>query len=147
MTHAQLAEKLFLEGHNCSQAVALAFAQDAQVPASFVGATSLPLGGGLGRLRLTCGAVSGGAMALGLLFPRAGKDEMYALVQEFARRFLEKYNALDCRALLQGAGVAVNEGPVSEPRTPEFYKKRPCAKIIACAAQLVEELCREKGRL
>ncbi len=147
MTHAQLAEKLFLEGHNCSQAVALAFAQDAQVPASFVGAASLPLGGGLGRLRLTCGAVSGGAMALGLLFPRAGKDEMYALVQEFARRFLEKYNALDCRALLQGAGVAVNEGPVSEPRTPEFYKKRPCAKIIACAAQLVEELCREKGRL
>ena len=86
-------------------------------------------------------------MALGLLFPRAGKDEMYALVQEFARRFLEKYNALDCRALLQGAGVAVNEGPVSEPRTPEFYKRRPCAKIIACAAQLVEELCREKGRL
>ncbi len=147
MTHAQLAEKLFLEGHNCSQAVALAFAQDAQVPASFVGAASLPLGGGLGRLRLTCGAVSGGAMALGLLFPRAGKDEMYALVQEFARRFLEKYNALDCRALLQGAGVAVNEGPVSEPRTPEFYKRRPCAKIIACAAQLVEELCREKGRL
>ena len=147
MTHAQLAEKLFLEGHNCSQAVALAFAQDAQGPASFVGAASLPLGGGLGRLRLTCGAVSGGAMALGLLFPRAGKDEMYALVQEFARRFLEKYNALDCRALLQGAGVAVNEGPVSEPRTPEFYKRRPCAKIIACAAQLVEELCREKGRL
>ena len=147
MTHAQLAEKLFLEGHNCSEAVALAFAQDAQVPASFVGAASLPLGGGLGRLRLTCGAVSGGAMALGLLFPRAGKDEMYALVQEFARRFLEKYNALDCRALLQGAGVAVNEGPVSEPRTPEFYKRRPCAKIIACAAQLVEELCREKGRL
>lgn len=147
MTHAQLAEKLFLEGHNCSQAVALAFAQDAQVPASFVGAASLPLGGGLGRLRLTCGAVSGGAMALGLLFPRAGKDEMYALVQEFARRFLEKYNALDCRALLQGAGVAVNEGSVSEPRTPEFYKRRPCAKIIACAAQLVEELCREKGRL
>lgn len=147
MTHAQLAEKLFLEGHNCSQAVALAFAQDAQVPASFVGAASLPLGGGLGRLRLTCGAVSGGAMALGLLFPRAGKDEMYALVQEFARRFLEKYNALDCRALLQGAGVAVNEGPVSEPRTPEFYKRRPCAKIIACAAQLVEEFCREKGRL
>lgn len=147
MTHAQLAEKLFLEGHNCSQAVALAFAQDAQVPASFVGAASLPLGGGLGRLRLTCGAVSGGAMALGLLFPRAGKDEMYALVQEFARRFLEKNNALDCRALLQGAGVVVNEGPVSEPRTPEFYKKRPCAKIIACAAQLVEELCREKGRL
>lgn len=147
MTHAQLAEKLFLEGHNCSQAVALAFAQDAQVPASFVGAASLPLGGGLGRLRLTCGAVSGGAMALGLLFPRAGKDEMYALVQEFARRFLEKYNALDCRALLQGAGVAVNEGPVSESRTPEFYKRRPCAKIIACAAQLVEELCREKGRL
>lgn len=147
MTHAQLAEKLFLEGHNCSQAVALAFAQDAQVPASFVGAASLPLGGGLGRLRLTCGAVSGGAMALGLLFPRAGKDEMYALVQEFARRFLEEYNALDCRALLQGAGVAVNEGPVSEPRTPEFYKRRPCAKIIACAAQLVEGLCREKGRL
>ena len=147
MTHAQLAEKLFLEGHNCSQAVALAFAQDAQVPASFVGAASLPLGGGLGRLRLTCGAVSGGAMALGLLFPRAGKDEMYALVQEFARRFLEKYNALDCRALLQGAGVAVNEGPVSEPRTPEFYKRRPCAKIIACAAQLVEELCLEKRRL
>ena len=147
MTHAQLAEKLFLEGHNCSQAVALAFAQDAQVPASFVGAASLPLGGGLGRLRLTCGAVSGGAMALGLLFPRAGKDEMYALVQEFARRFLEKNNALDCRALLQGAGVVVNEGPVSEPRTPEFYKRRPCAKIIACAAQLVEELCREKGRL
>lgn len=147
MTAAERAKNYFLEGHNCSQAVALAFAGEEGVSPEIVAAASLPLGGGLGRLRLTCGAVSGAAMSLGLLFAGISKDESYALVQEFVRRFTAVYGALDCRTLLEQAGVAVNDGPVSEPRTAEFYKKRPCAAIIADAARIVEEICRERGKL
>ena len=147
MTAQERATQCFLQGHNCSQAVALAFADEAGVDPALVGAASLPLGGGLGRLRLTCGAVSGAAVALGLLFPHATKDEMYALVQEFARRFTQAHLYLGCRELLQQAGVAVNEGPVSEPRTEEFYKRRPCGRLIGDAAAIVEAICREHGRL
>ena len=85
MSRAQQAKENFMNGLNCTQAVVLAFADLTGVPEETLKAAALPLGGGLGRLRETCGAVSGAAMALGLLFPGTGKPEMYALVQEMAR--------------------------------------------------------------
>ena len=69
MKRAERAKALFLEGYNCAQAVVLAFAEDAGLDESVAKAFSRPLGGGMGRLRQTCGAVSGAAVASGVLFP------------------------------------------------------------------------------
>lgn len=147
MSRAQQAKENFMNGLNCTQAVVLAFADLTGVPEETLKAAALPLGGGLGRLRETCGAVSGAAMALGLLFPGTGKPEMYALVQEMARRFRERYPSLNCGQLLSGAGLAVDHAPDPERRTQEYYRKRPCPELVYDAAAIVEAICAERGRL
>ena len=147
MTRAQSAKNYFTSGYNCSQAVMLAFASDTGADEKFIKAVSLPMGGGIGRLRETCGGVTGAIMSMGLLFPEMNKSEMYALVQEFARRFREKNGSYNCGELLTGAGVKAERTPDAEARTPAYYQKRPCAELVADAAELLEEMCRERGRL
>ncbi|MDE5897521.1 MAG: C-GCAxxG-C-C family protein, partial [Clostridia bacterium] len=141
MTRAELAKKYFQEGYNCSQAVLLAFADLLSVPEDTLKAVALPLGGGMGRLRQTCGGVSGAAMCLGLLFPEKSKSEIYALVQEVAGRFREKNGSINCGELLSGAGVRADASPNAEPRTDGYYKKRPCADLVYDAAEVLEEVC------
>ena len=68
MTRAEEARKLFKEGYACSQAVSMAFSDVVNINKEVLSKISLPFGGGLGRLRLTCGAISGMAMILGLVF-------------------------------------------------------------------------------
>ena len=140
MTRGELAKSYFLGGYTCSQAVLMAFKDELSVPQETLLAVGLPLGGGMGRLRQTCGAVSGAVICLGLLFPEKSKNEMYALVQEFARRFQEKNGSINCGQLLSGAGVKVDTSPNAEPRTAEYYQKRPCPCLIAYAADILEEM-------
>lgn len=147
MTRAEKAKKFFTEGYNCSQAVMLAFADVLNVPRETLEAVALPMGGGMGRLRQTCGGVSGAAMCTGLLFPGLSKSETYALVQEIARRFRERNGSINCGELLGGAGVKTEFSPRAEERTETYYKKRPCADLVYDAAEILEEICRERGRL
>lgn len=140
MTRGELAKNYFLGGYNCTQAVLMAFKDELSVPEETLLAVGLPLGGGMGRLRQTCGAVSGAVICLGLLFPEKSKNEMYALVQEFARRFQERNGSINCGELLSGAGVKVDTSPNAEPRGAEYYKKRPCPCMIADAADILEEM-------
>ena len=147
MKRAERAKALFLEGYNCAQAVVLAFAEDAGLDESVAKAFSRPLGGGMGRLRQTCGAVSGAAVASGVLFPELAKPEAYALVQEIARRFAEKNGSFNCGELLRGAGLKTDTAPNPEKRTEEYYKKRPCPELIFVAAEILEDICIARGRL
>ena len=147
MTRAQQAKENFLHGLNCSQAVAMAFADLLDVPEGTLKAALLPLGGGMGRLRETCGTVSGAAVTLGLLFPGMTKPEMYALVQELARRFRAKNGSINCGQLLSGAGLPVDTSPNPEARTEAYYKKLPFPDLVYDAAEIVEALCMEKGRI
>lgn len=147
MKRAERAEALFSEGYNCAQAVVLAFAADAGLDEETAKNFSRPLGGGMGRLRQTCGAVAGAACASGVLFPELTKAEAYALVQEIARRFREKNGSINCGELLTGAGLKTDTAPNPEARTPEYYKKRPCPNLIYDAAEILEEICIERGRL
>ena len=84
---------------------------------------------------------------LGLLFPGMTKPEMYALVQELARRFRAKNGSINCGQLLSGAGLPVDTSPNPEARTETYYKKRPCPDLVYDAAEIVEALCMEKGRI
>lgn len=147
MKRAERAKALFLEGYNCAQAVVLAFAEDAGLDESVAKAFSRPLGGGMGRLRQTCGAVSGAAVASGVLFPELTKPEAYALVQEIARRFAEKNGSFNCGELLRGAGLKTDTAPNPERRTEEYYKKRPCPELIYDAVEILEDICIARGRL
>ena len=147
MTRGDKAKNNFLSGYNCSQAVAFAFADLLDVPEETLKAVFLPMGGGMGRLRQTCGGVSGAAMTAGLLFPGLSKKEMYALVQEIAKRFAAKNGSFNCGELLTGAGVKAETSPHAEARTPEYYKKRPCPDLVKDAADILEAICKERGRI
>ena len=147
MSRAETAKNLFFEGYNCAQAVMLAFADALDIPQQTLKAAGLPMGGGMGRLRQTCGGVSGAAITAGLLFPDYSKNEMYALVQELAKRFQAKNGSINCGELLSGAGVKADTLPQAEARTQQYYKKRPCPDLIYGAAEILEEICKERGRL
>ena len=134
----QKAVELFKSGYNCSQSVVAAFAdmygftqeQSLRMAASF--------GGGIGRMRETCGAACGLFLVAGLkteAADREGKAANYAVVQELAAEFKKRNGSLICAELL---GLKKKE-PVStipEERTAQYYSKRPCAKMVEEAARI-----------
>ena len=147
MDHAKEAERLFLEGYNCAQAVFCAFREETQMDIETAARTSSSFGGGMGRLREVCGAVSGALLALGMLKGYSDphdpeeKRKHYARVQELAARFKEKNGTIVCRELLKD--VPVSAGPVPEERTPEFYQRRPCLRLIREAAAILEAMIQD----
>lgn len=144
MTHADLAEQNFREGYNCAQAVLLAFEDVTGLERETAARLSSSFGGGLGRMREVCGAVSGASMVLGLAkgygnpADAQAKRSHYHLIQEFARRFRERNGSIICRELLQNTDTL--PGSVPEARTAAYYKKRPCPEIVRCAAEILEDL-------
>lgn len=148
MNHAESAEKLFYEKYNCSQAVVCAFSDLTGLDEKTALAISSSFGGGFGRMREVCGTVSGACMVLGLLFggytpgDNAAKAAHYALIQDFMARFKARAGgSYICRELLGEAQV----GGAPSERTPDFYKKRPCPKLVYLAAKIVDEILIEKG--
>lgn len=140
---AQTAEAYFEQGYNCTQSILLTFSDLMGEDAGAVLRAGVTLGGGMGRLREVCGAVSGMFLVLGTLYgyETAGtgklKTELYARVQETAESFEKTYGTLICRDLL---GLpAGHDTPEATPRTAEFYQNRPCGKIIGTAAAILSE--------
>ena len=142
---AQRAKALFLEGYNCAQAVAGAFAPEMGLSVDAAARLASGFGGGMGRMREVCGAVSGMTLAASALRgyndPKAGpeKTDTYAMIQELAGRFRAENGSIICRELLAKAGAAPAGGTAAEERTAEYYKKRPCPELVALAAQILEE--------
>lgn len=152
MSRAEKAKEYFIQGYACSQAVALAFADVAGVEESVISKMMLPFGGGMGRLRLTCGALSGMAAIIGLVFAEAenspeNKKKTYAIVQELCAKFKAEYGSMLCGELLSGMKVPVQIGGEAEARTDAYYKKRSCADMVAYTAQILEEYLIENGVL
>lgn len=152
MSRKERAKEYFLQGYACSQAVALAFSDVMEMSETDIVKLMLPFGGGLGRLRLTCGAVSGMAFVIGAVFAKGentpeNKKQTYALVQELCGKFKEKTGSLICAELLQGMKVPVQTGGDAEARTSEYYRKRSCGDMVALAAEILEEYMKEQGVL
>ena len=147
MDHSEKARALFYEGYNCSQAVVCAFEDVTGIDIKTSARLSSSFGGGMGRLREVCGAVSGGLLILGILRgyddpeDYEAKVSHYQLVQEFARRFREKNGTIVCRELLKN--VPVTPGDTPEKRTPEFYARRPCLRLAGEAAAILDEMLAE----
>ena len=144
MTHAQKAEALFYEGYNCAQSVLLAFEDVTGLDRKTAAMLSSSFGGGLGRMREVCGAVSGASMVLGILRgyddPKAAeaKKAHYHLIQDFAGRFRQANGSIICRELLSGVNTVEGRNP--EARTESYYKKRPCPKLVFQAAEVVDDM-------
>lgn len=138
------AEEYFKAGYNCAQAVVMAFDDVMGMSQEDLARMIAPFGGGMGRMREVCGAVSGMAMVASGLSPAADPKNMterqqnYALVQSFANSFRQENGDIVCRRLLglEPRHEAAETTMPSE-RTAEYYKKRPCVEYVATAARIV----------
>lgn len=147
MTHQEIEERvekakaLFKQGFNCSQSVFAACADIYGINDEALALRiSASFGGGIGRMRQTCGAACGMFMLAGLENGSAvegdaeGKKQNYALVQELAFKFKSENGSLICSELL---GIAPKpQDPQPEARTEAYYQKRPCVEMVATAVRI-----------
>ena len=146
MDHSYQAAELFVNGHNCAQAVVMAFSDIMSLDEVGAARIAAPFGGGMGRMREVCGTVSGMAFVAGAISPSQNPQNLeerkanYALVQRFADEFRQQNGDIVCRRLL-GLEPMVERAETAIPseRTAEYYRKRPCAEYVGCAARIVAE--------
>ena len=145
MDHVERAVALFAEGYSCSQAVAMAFCDVTGLDEKLTARMVSSFGGGMGRMREVCGAVSGMLFVAGTLYgydeasDTAGKRALYAQVQDMAGIFRSEMGSIICRDLLKNPPA----DPNPPPRTAEFYSSRPCARMVATAARIMEDYIKE----
>ena len=149
------AEEYFLQGYNCAQSVVLAFShlikEKSVIDESQLVRMVSPFGGGMGRLREVCGAVSGMLFVLGALEgydnpkDNTGKTRLYEDIQLLAERFEKENGSIICRNLL---GLKEGrENPVPEERSEEYYRRRPCAEMVRSAAEILDDFLHERNYL
>ena len=141
MDHSIYAAELFLKGYNCAQAITVAFSDVTGLDKAVSAKIASSFGGGMGRMREVCGAVSGMLMVAGILYgyddPKAetAKKELYKLVQAQAGAFREEVGSIICREILKNPP----SDPNPSPRTAEYYAQRPCARMVYTAAKILDE--------
>lgn len=140
------ARNYFTSGYNCAQAVAMAFDDVMAMDRMTIARIAAPFGGGMGRMREVCGTVSGMSLVAGAISPSVDPSNMeerkanYALVQHFAEQFRSVNGDIVCRRLLGLEPMSERaESAMPSQRTAEYYRKRPCAEYVACAARIVAE--------
>ena len=140
MEHGIRAAELFLEGYNCAQAVTVAFCDVTGLKPEQAAKMASAFGGGMGRMREVCGAVSGMFFVLSTLYgydspeDDVRKKQVYSDVQELAAKFREQCGSIICRDLLKNPP----SDPTPSPRTAEYYRDRPCAVMVLTAARLMD---------
>ncbi len=146
---AERAKELFLSGFNCAQSLFIAFSDIFGMQDDNAKRIAAGLGGGIGRMRETCGVITSGSLILSLVYgPVKGEDqnakaETYEKVREYYTRMKEKEKTLVCRELL-GLDRA-EESFVPEARTAQYYAQRPCLRLIGESAEILCQMLREAG--
>ena len=142
MDHSTKAAELFFSGSNCAQAIAVAFCDVTGMDASVAAKISSSFGGGMGRMREVCGAVSGMLMVAGLLYgyddpgeKDCHKKAHYKLIQELADQFRSEIGSIICRDILKNPP----SDPTPTPRTEAYYLDRPCARMVVTAARILDD--------
>lgn len=137
------AVRTFEEGYNCAQSVFVTYADLFGMDRIQALKLASPMGAGIGRMREVCGTVSAMAMLAGLKQGNTdpenmdAKEEIYALVREMSDRFQMESGSIICRELL---GILEREESARpQERTEAYYSKRPCSRLIAKAAKIIEE--------
>lgn len=142
----------FMQGYGCCQSVVAAFADLYGLDNTLAIKIAAGFGGGVGRLRMMCGAVSGIVMLVGLDCgqtegsDREGKSACYKVVQDLLAKSKAENGSLICAEIL---GLNGHEKAacsyVASPRTAEYYKNRPCAAKVESAARIFANYLKAKG--
>lgn len=138
----QRAVELFMSGYGCCQSVVAAFADMYGLTDNQAKLVAAGFGGGVGRMRMMCGAVSGLVILAGLNdgqtegADRDGKAHCYKVVQELLAKSKEENGSLICAELLGLTGPVPMGNYVPDERNTEYYKKRPCAAKVESAARI-----------
>ena len=157
LTNQQLDERVaravenFMSGYGCCQSVVAAFADLYGLDDTLAKKIAAGFGGGVGRMRMMCGAVSGIVMLVGLHCgqtegsDREGKSACYKVVQELLAQSREQNGSLICAEILGLKGY--EKAPcsyIASPRTTEYYKSRPCAAKVESAARIFADFLKKK---
>ena len=147
----QRAVELIMSGYGCSQSVVAAFADLNGLDETMAKRIAAGFGGGVGRMRMMCGTVSGLVILAGLDCgqtegdDREGKAACYKVVQELLETFKQRNGSIICAELLGLNGCPVVKTTyVPEERNAEYYKKRPCAQKVESAARIFAEYLERK---
>lgn len=138
----------FNEGYNCAQSVFLAYSDLYNIDPKLAKSLSVSFGGGLGRMREVCGAISGMSMLIGLAYPVTdtmdmdARTENYAQVQKASAIFKEKHQSIICKELLKTLKPSNN--PTPSERTATYYSNRPCGRFVEDAARIFGNILKEK---
>lgn len=125
---AKRAEDLFSRGFNCSQAVVAACADLYGLDEKLALRVSASFGGGIARMRLTCGAACGMFVLAGLENGNTLPDQPnlklpnYRFVQSLAEDYKQKHGSLVCAELLGLDGTPPKQ-------------KMPCKQMIGEAVR------------
>ncbi|MCX6286744.1 MAG: C-GCAxxG-C-C family protein [Bacteroidetes bacterium] len=144
MTKSEEATQYFSETFNCSQSVFTPFGKEKGLSEDTCLRLATAFGGGMGRQQLTCGAVTGALMALGILDGRgknddaSKKDETYGKTLEFFNEFKRKHGSVNCRELLQGLDMNNPEDQKEIERLKLF--KTSCVEYVKDAVEIVERI-------
>lgn len=136
------ARKAFSEGYNCAQSVVVAFSDILNMDETALLSLSAPFGAGFGRSRNVCGTITAMGIVTGLLTDSDGKDikkekdDVYTLMQQLMSEFTAKNDTIICKDLLKNI-KNLTSTPVSEPRTEEYYKVRPCIKFVEDSVEIL----------
>ena len=141
----------FMAGYGCCQSVVAAFADLYGLDDVTAKRIAAGFGGGVGRLRMMCGAVSGIVMLVGLDCgqtegsDRDGKSACYKVVQKLLALSEQENGSLICAEILglKGHDKAQCSYEAS-PRTAEYYKTRPCAAKVESAARIFADYLWQK---
>lgn len=145
MQRANLAAELFVKGYNCAQAIAVAFCDEIGMEKEQAAMMASSFGGGMGRMREVCGAVSGMLLVAGILYgydtpgDDVQKKAHYSRVQELAGAFREEIGNIVCREILNNPP----SDPTPSPRTEDYYRERPCARMVYTAAEILDDYIRK----
>ena len=141
----------FMAGYGCCQSVVAAFCDLYGLDEVMAKRIAAGFGGGVGRMRMMCGAVSGIVILVGLDCgqtegsDREGKSACYKVVQELLAKSKEENGSLICAEILGLKGVEKAVcSYVPSPRTAEYYKTRPCAAKVESAARIFADYLRQK---
>ncbi len=146
----QQAVEYFMQGYNCSQSVVKAYADLYGFTQSQAEALSCGFGGGVGRMRMMCGAVSGIVTLVGMHLhvpgedPRQARTRVYKVVQELLEEFRKQNGSVICAEILGLKGPIPKGQYVPSERNAEYYAKRPCAAKIESAARIFDEYLRRE---
>ena len=140
----QKAVELFEKGYNCAQSVFCAYCEKVGIDFETGLKLSSSFGGGMGRMREVCGAVTAMFLLLGLKKGYTSfdddilKEKHYEKVQSLAKKFKDEFGSIICRELLN-LEKDENSSPKPTKRTEDFYKNRPCESFIKFTSKLIEE--------